>query len=338
MPRYLIIFIAMITLLAGCDLFKKTKKSTCENETYQIKGNLSGLNKNHYSNTIIVNTINNKSNILTKNGNFTFSPNGESCLESGYQYSFSIYEFAGGIKGQPYICEINNYQGTIENQDITNVKIICNINPEFEVSTQNDDITQQCRTFNNPSIYPSFTPSFSCGPSGYNSQSMINDINQFWGANMYICSCLGDAPYCESNAVVYGNTPTQRDFAYIFYDPNLLERMLFLSNTFLSPAWLISHEAGHVIQAAYSISYPATVSKELSADCFSGYFLGHLICAGKTDLNAINSTLTTLCTIDNGQSAFLDPSGHGSCIERVNSIKFGINSYLNDVLPLDACL
>jgi hypothetical protein len=78
-------------------------------------------------------------------------------------------------------------------------------------------------------------------------------------------------------------------------------------------------------------------SKELSADCLSGYFLGNLVCNQQTNAQEIIKTFNTLCFVDNGTSTYFDPHGHGSCQERVSSIEQGINAYLAGVPPLNAC-
>ena len=198
-------------------------------------------------------------------------------------------------------------------------------------------LPSQCKTYSNASIYPSLPSQYECGPVDSVTQSIMNDINSFWGSQMYLCSCRSDQPNCLGNAVVYGSAPSHQGYGYIYYDSNFLVYLNNISNTLLTPAWLLSHEAGHNVQSEFSATFPTQAIKELSADCLSGYFLGNLICNGQTNKLEIDSVLNTLCTVDNGQSAFFNPNGHGSCQERVSYISAGINSYLNGIPPLDAC-
>jgi len=347
--KNLLLIVASI-YIAGC-FDKEDDKPRCGTDKYEITGSISGIDSSHYFGVILVNDAQKKVTTLNKNGAFTLNDSSisDSCYADGYEYKISIYEFSGGTENQPYNCEISNGVGVVENENISNVVVSCEINSEYSSSNigggngQRPDMVvgqpnAQCKTFENPSIYPSFTPPMFCGSIGGITQSMMNDMNSFWGAQMHACSCGNDFPSCSGNAVVLGSTPTHQGFSYIYYDANFLGYLQGISNSFLTPAWLLSHEAGHNIQSAYSISFPSQSMKELSSDCFSGYFLGNLVCNGKTTASEIENTLNTLCQVDNGQSAFFDPAGHGSCQERRNSITHGVNSYLNGVPPLNACL
>lgn len=331
-----LLFILLGSFLIGC-FHEDDNDSRCGNDKYEITGSISGIDISHYFGVILSNDAQNKVTTLRKNGTFTLSDSSisDQCYTEGYEYNLSIYEFGGDDDNQPYFCQISNGTGIVEKKNIKDIKVSCNINPKYN---KDPPPPPQCRKFTNSSIYPSNTPPLYCGPVDNVTQLMIDDINSFWGSQMYACSCGSDFIKCKGNAIVFGSTPTDPGYGYIYYDDNFLVYLKNISNTFLTPAWLLSHEAGHNVQSAFSVAYPSTALKELSADCLSGYFLGGLICEGQTNKVEVESTLKILCTIDNGQSAFFDPSGHGSCQERVSSISQGIDSYLNGALPLEACL
>jgi hypothetical protein len=194
-----------------------------------------------------------------------------------------------------------------------------------------------CPTYSNPGIYPSYVSPYYCGPAGPTNEILMGAVNEFWGSNMYACSCGLDQPQCQGNALVYGSTPYDTTFGYIYFDKVFFLALERASGTILSPLWVLAHEAGHVLQAAFFRSYPVQVFKELSADCLSGYYLGYLACEEIGTVNDYAGALVTAC-LTGGTSAFFDPGGHGSCEERVNAVVFGAESYQRSIAPFDACM
>lgn len=172
-----------------------------------------------------------------------------------------------------------------------------------------------------------------CG--GYRSANTAYDmqkINEFWGSNMYACTCSPAAQFCAHNAYATPQTP-----GYIYYDPSL-----FLSlrshGSLLPAAWMASHEAGHNLQYAIGMNAAYSIARELSADCFSGYFLGWLVCSNQATQFDISTTLKQVClTQDSAGVPWFDPTAHGTCSQRVSAVQNGMKNYAAGILASVAC-
>ena len=186
-------------------------------------------------------------------------------------------------------------------------------------------------------------PAASCGPPGPKTIAIMSDINNMWESQMVACVCGSDfpgLPFCANNAAVlspsiYGAGA----LGYIFYDPNFLQILETRGQgSLLGPAWFLAHEAGHNIQNNSGVSYSATKLQELSADCFSGYFIGKLVCDGRINQNDIDGLLASICSVgDPIALPWFAPGVHGTCAERIDATLRGINAYLNGKLSSLEC-
>lgn len=336
--------LVLIFALWGCGggSEEAQQDSSCGSGKFRITGMASGINPTHFFGVTLVNKKTNKVTTISSNGVFDLRDptHADQCFPNNYEYEMELYSFAGGDANQPYTCDLSNKSGVVSGQNITNIVINCSENSSYVSSPDSTPIVSsppvvqptQCRDFNIPAMTPNNPPTFSCGPIGNITSFIMADINRFWGSQQAACSCLGDAPLCTRNAVVY-----DRDFAYTYYDPNFLEELSTRAGTTLAAAWLMSHEAGHHLQRNYNLQYQVGAFKELGADCFSGFFLGNLICENRATEQEVINSLGALCQLDNGQSAWFDPNGHGSCRERVTTIINGINAYSRGLNPVQFC-
>ncbi len=180
-------------------------------------------------------------------------------------------------------------------------------------------------------------PMYDCSlPVGRCTPPTMELINSVWQSSITACPCNTDAYYygsCNGNAFFYPTSP-----GYVFYDSNLLNYMVDRTGRTLASAIVLAHESGHAIQYARGISFPLSISTELSADCFAGYWLGVLQCRGVTDMSSMMDAFYVACM-------FADPTGypwfaagaHGSCDQRVNAMQRGKNAALAGADPLGEC-
>lgn len=183
----------------------------------------------------------------------------------------------------------------------------------------------------------------SCGQPGPKTLAIMRDINEMWESQMSACVCGADfpgLPFCSNNAAVldpsvYGTGV----LGYIYYDPNFLQVLEGVGQgSILGPAWFLGHEAGHNIQFNSGVSYAFTKPAELSADCFSGYFIGKLVCDGRINQNDIDGLLSTICFAgDPVEQPWFAPGVHGTCDERIQATLAGLNAYLNGELSSAVC-
>jgi len=162
----------------------------------------------------------------------------------------------------------------------------------------------------------------------------MGDINTFWQSNAIACSCSFDAPpTCVHNAFATQNGP-----GYIYYDPSLLNTFAAQSGSLLPPAYVLAHEFGHDIQFEYGLSSPVSILNELGADCYSGYFIGNLICQNRTNQNDIQQTIMQTCSGgDAVGTPWWNPSAHGSCQQRVTAVLRGIAANQAGIPPNTVC-
>lgn len=94
-----------------------------------------------------------------------------------------------------------------------------------------------------------------------------------------------------------------------------------------APVVVVAHEWGHRNDAANGLlgnpSIPQ-VYKELHADCQAGIFAAFEESRGLLSMGDAEEAFRSLCSLG-GASGWFDPSGHGSCEERVASFMRGLN-------------
>ena len=184
-------------------------------------------------------------------------------------------------------------------------------------------------------VRPAFGPPLFCGPTGPAAVGTLRDLNAFWSSSVQACSCGPDAfaQGCTNNAFV-----TPNGLGYIYYDASFLNGLSGATGSFLPPAYFLAHEFGHNIQLAYGRAYPAAIARELSADCYAGYFMGWLACSSRTNQAEIQQALAFACSIqDPLGTPWWDPRAHGTCAQRVDAVLKGFRANLATVPPIDAC-
>lgn len=191
--------------------------------------------------------------------------------------------------------------------------------------------SQQCRTFKSGvGIQNNLNQ---CGGNrGQQTSFDMSQINEFWGSSMYACPCSEAVAMCKNNAYATSQTP-----GYIYYDPNLFASWLS-SGSKLPAAWATSHEAGHNLQFALGMSPTFSIQRELSADCFSGFFLAWLQCKNMVNQNDISATLSAVCMEGDSSSVpWFQPGAHGNCNQRINAVANGMKGYMNGALASNVC-
>ncbi len=158
-------------------------------------------------------------------------------------------------------------------------------------------------------------------------------LNEFWGSNMYACPCSQQVPMCSGNAYFTSQTP-----GYIYYDVQLFEKTL-RSGSKLPAAWIMSHEAGHNLQFKIGTQATYTIQHELGADCYSGFFLGWLVCTGRVNQYDINAALSQVCSWQDPEGVpWFDKSAHGTCTQRINAVMKGVSGYQSGQMPSLTCV
>ena len=164
----------------------------------------------------------------------------------------------------------------------------------------------------------------------------MSDINTFWNSSIIGCSCGPDLPICQNNALALDYRQGGR--GYVYYDPNILSLLSSIGGTNVAAAWFLSHEVGHNIQQEFGLSSQLSVARELSADCYAGYFLGWLKCIGRIGDADITGTLRAACSAqDPAGTPWFAQGAHGTCEQRVSSVSTGISRYEQGIAPLNAC-
>ncbi|WP_437948935.1 hypothetical protein WME98_51305 [Sorangium sp. So ce296] len=185
-------------------------------------------------------------------------------------------------------------------------------------------------------IAPVNEPPFSCGAPGPSTLGIMADLNMMWESEVQACACGVDLPSCASNALALDYRQGGR--GYVYYDPSILQWFLESTGTMLAPAWFLGHEVGHNIQQEFGAISPAMIARELGADCYSGYFIGWLLCNGRANDADVMGTLAAACKVAEGTGhPWFDINTHGTCQQRQQAISTGINAYLGGVPPLQAC-
>jgi len=181
-------------------------------------------------------------------------------------------------------------------------------------------------------IAPTTLPLFSCGPLDATNAAIAADVNRFWGSNVIACACGPDFPKgCEGAFSLFTT-------GYVWIGVDFINTITRSAGSYMPAEYAVAHEFGHEIQGHYNARGPFTLQRELSADCLAGYYLGSLVCRGTATQHDLIATLTTACVIADGTGdPIVDLGTHGTCEQRVQSVSFGIEAYLNGQLPLDAC-
>ncbi|OGL97113.1 hypothetical protein A2318_00710 [Candidatus Uhrbacteria bacterium RIFOXYB2_FULL_45_11] len=193
------------------------------------------------------------------------------------------------------------------------------------------DTLSSCRTFHF-GVKPQSSANQCGGYRSANTEYDMGKINEFWGSAMYACTCSPAVQFCTHNAYATPQTP-----GYIYYDPNLFVS-LRSHGSLLPAAWMASHEAGHNLQFAIGMNAAYSIARELSADCFSGYFLAWLVCTNQATQYDISTTLMQVCSAQDPVGVpWFDPTAHGTCSQRVNAVQNGMKSYAAGVLANVAC-
>lgn len=182
------------------------------------------------------------------------------------------------------------------------------------------------------SIVADVVPPFSCGPVDPLGAAVMAEVNGFWSSQVGLCGCGPDFPQqpCDGAYSLF-------DRGWIYYDPAFLAG-LTASGSFAPSFYVLAHEMGHEIQGHFDALAPTTLQRELGADCLAGYYLGSLVCAGRTSAADIRATLATACIIADGTGdPVADLATHGTCAQRAASVEFGIEAYLRGDPALASC-
>jgi hypothetical protein len=168
-----------------------------------------------------------------------------------------------------------------------------------------------------------------CAPPGQLSLAVQAEVNEFWGSSVQVCACGPDsADDCDMNAFsLFG-------LGWVYYDPRLVE-LLVRGGSNLPAYWLLAHEFGHELQGVFE-KPPILLARELGADCYSGYFLGSLVCEGQVSEADLARTLDVVCQLGDGEH-WLDLDSHGTCDERAKATLAGVRAYLGGRSALEAC-
>lgn len=184
--------------------------------------------------------------------------------------------------------------------------------------------SESCAT-HEVSLGPVNPPPYTCGTVGPYTAKVMLALNEYFGSVMVACACGPDLPMCRNNAVAMSGPGR----GYLYYDPDYLLDNAIFSDSLLAAAWVLAHEAGHHIQRDRGGGGGLTITQELSADCYSGAFLGWLKCRGSdiTDFD-MQRTLGSVCRRGDGAGvSWLDPRAHGQCTQRVAAVAQGMKAF-----------
>ncbi|MCC6875161.1 MAG: hypothetical protein IT378_12710 [Sandaracinaceae bacterium] len=157
------------------------------------------------------------------------------------------------------------------------------------------------------------------------------DVNQFFGNGVVACAYGIDQPFVMGNAVSYGGT------GYVYYDPAFLHGMTSATGSMLPAAMVLAHETGHEIQGLSSTGGSLSIARELGADCYSGYFLGYVVCQGRANMFDVMAAFDSACRAGTNLP-WWDPRAHGTCDQRVAAVQQGVAAYRAGASPLAACV
>lgn len=193
-------------------------------------------------------------------------------------------------------------------------------------------------------IAPLADPPFQCGDPSLRTQAAIQKLNLFWGSKVKACACGKDAEAeCKRNAFVWLiNTFDLRHIGlgYIFYDADFLQELDSDMKSDLPADYVLAHEFGHNIHRIRGDNTFFLNSKtaELSADCLAGFYVGNQVQSGQVKSDDVTSTINLACNIgDQGSSLWFESGAHGTCGERVNNMRQGIDKFLGGKKPEEAC-
>jgi hypothetical protein len=180
-------------------------------------------------------------------------------------------------------------------------------------------------------IAPTTPPPYSCGRLDPVNAAIAADVNRFWGSSVVACACGPDFPEgCEGAWSLF-------DTGYIYLGVPFLDG-LGTSGSRMPAQYVVAHEFAHEIQGHYNAFAPTTQQRELTADCLAGYYLGSHVCRGTVTERDLITTLATACIIGDGTGdPIADLETHGTCEQRVESVKAGIRAYFAGEAPLEAC-
>jgi hypothetical protein len=186
-----------------------------------------------------------------------------------------------------------------------------------------------CPTFAT-GIRPLAPSPYLCGQPGPIVVSEMSYINQFWGSNVAACVFGADQPGVQGNAVSYGR------LGYIYFDPQLLAALDTAGMSFAPSGMVLAHEIGHEIQGWSSTAGQLSITRELGADCYAGYFLGWLGCLMQLNIQDYIAAFNSACSLGTNLPWYA-PGNHGTCSMRVQAVQQGIQAYGARVPPLTAC-
>jgi hypothetical protein len=125
---------------------------------------------------------------------------------------------------------------------------------------------------------------------------------------------------------------------YLYYDSNFLNKLVYQSSSYLPSAFVLAHEFGHDIQFAYGLTSPVSISNELGADCYAGYFAGHLACQNRITQNDIQAMIMQQCSGGDPQGTpWWAQGAHGTCQQRVAAALRGMTAHQQNIPPNTAC-
>ncbi|HEU0029279.1 MAG TPA: hypothetical protein VFQ53_01515 [Kofleriaceae bacterium] len=179
-------------------------------------------------------------------------------------------------------------------------------------------------------VMPSSPSEVSCAPLGDTTNALLADINQFWMSQTTACACGPDFPQsCTHNAfgTLTGWMYTSDEFI----------ATLIATRGVVTARSVLAHEFGHLIQGMYG-KPELTQPTELQADCYSGYYLGSLVCRGLATEPDLVQTLANACIAADGTGdPIADLQTHGTCEQRASALAIGIHGYLTGTPALAAC-
>lgn len=176
------------------------------------------------------------------------------------------------------------------------------------------DFSSAALFLNPPAALPGF------GPPSSAIQSIVDDLNGFWGVSVRVNTYTPGAPdgrggvWPPNNAFAIAGPEQQ-----IAYDPNWLATIEAQTGSALFTQLVIAHEVGHQVQ--YQLIGTQNLPRigghvELMADCFAGIYLA----ARGVSADQIAAAQAPLC---GGTSVWVDPNSHGSCEERQTAARHG---------------
>jgi hypothetical protein len=180
-------------------------------------------------------------------------------------------------------------------------------------------------------IVPTAPPPFACGAVDSLSSSLLADINGFWGSNVGACNCIGDydGPCVGANS--------RFELGWIYLQPGFIAQISSQSGTTTLGSYALAHELGHELQGHNGVD-GHLIQLELGADCLAGYYLGGKMCDEGIPQRDLQATLQFACSIADGNGDLAhDLESHGTCDQRMNAIKQGIDAYQRRQPPLVAC-